>query len=558
MNTHTDPLIDMLIAGDFVSEKKMQSLLKEATEKELPYTDLLIHKGILTDEHLGQIQAELHGWHFINLRNEGVSANIIQHIPQEMARKNLAIAFEENDTHIKVALNNPENMQLVHTLKKKMHKDVQIFYATISDIKGQFYLYKSDIREEFRELLSKHKQKTTYDDSLIIQIVHMILTRGYEHGASDIHLEPGEEKSMLRFRIDGVMQEMLDIPKEFHEGIISRIKVISRLRTDEHQIPQDGKISFSVEGDSFDIRVSIVPTTKGENAVLRLLSDKAHHFTLDDLSLTEKDFEILQKSIKNPWGMILVTGPTGSGKTTSLYALLKILNTPDVNIATIEDPVENNIEGVTQIQVNNKAQLTFASGLRSVVRQDPDIIMVGEIRDQETANIAVNSAMTGHLVLSTLHTNDAATTVPRLLDMGIEPFLLASTVNVIVAQRLVRRICPKCIESYETTREELEKKFPPQTLKILLKNKKKTEKIALYRGKGCHLCNQTGYHGRMGVFEILEMQDNVRQLIMQNKDADTIKEEAIKNGMTTMSQDGYQKVLNGMTTLEEILRVVKT
>jgi type II secretory ATPase GspE/PulE/Tfp pilus assembly ATPase PilB-like protein len=330
------------------------------------------------------------------------------------------------------------------------------------------------------------------------------------------------------------------------------------MRTDEHQKAQDGKFRFNVGSETIDIRVSIVPVTQGENVVMRLLSSSNRRFGLADLGLNDNNLEILRKAMKNPHGMILVTGPTGSGKTTTLYAIINILNKRNIHIATIEDPVEYDIESVTQIQVNSKTNLTFAKGLRALVRQDPDIIMVGEIRDEETADIAVNSAMTGHLVLSTLHTNDAATAIPRFLDMGVEPFLIASTVNIVIAQRLVREICPKCRISYQPTHEESLMVEGNPGAKAIFKAKagKDFSKLRLYKGAGCKICGQTGYSGRIGIFEILEMTEDIKKLVVSRASSDDIMSVAIKkNKMTTMLEDGIEKVLAGETTMEEVLRV---
>jgi len=413
------------------------------------------------------------------------------------------------------------------------------------------------IEEEFEKLILAHTKEAAFGkakDSAIVKLVDLLLAHGYRKKASDVHLDPTRGDTQVRFRVDGVLHDIVIIPRDIHELVVTRIKVMARLRTDEHQSPQDGKIAFKIGEDLADIRVSIVPTTKGENVVMRLLSEKSRQLGLDELGLSEKDLKKLSEHIKKPWGMILVTGPTGSGKTTSLYAVLKILNTREVNIATIEEPVEYNIDGITQIQVNPKTQLSFATGLRSIVRQDPDIIMVGEIRDEETGSIAVNAAMTGHLVLSTLHTNDAPTALPRLLEMDVEPFLIASTVNIIVAQRLVRRICESCITSEEASVDQLKAYFPVATLEAFFRGKKK---VLLYKGTGCSACDKTGFSGRVGVYEILEVTDSIRDLIMKHADSDTIRDLALKEGMTTMFQDGLEKILNKMTTLEEILRVIK-
>ncbi|MFH1012589.1 MAG: GspE/PulE family protein, partial [Candidatus Peregrinibacteria bacterium] len=482
---------------------------------------------------------------------------VLKLIPENIAKKQHAMAFQKTPEGIHVAMSNPEDLTLLHMLQKSVGAVLIPHYATPRDIAENMYRYQREIEQEFSKLIKEQAKEVAFGqakDSAVVKLVDLLLTHGYKKKASDIHIDPKTDNTIIRFRMDGVMHDIVSVPKNIHDMVITRIKVMSRLRTDEHQAPQDGKISFDLGGERADIRVSIVPTTKGENVVMRLLSEKSRELNLDDLGFSETDYKKVNDSIKKPWGMILVTGPTGSGKTTTLYAVLKILNTTEVNIATIEDPVEYNIDGITQIQTNSKAQLTFATGLRSIVRQDPDIIMVGEIRDTETASIAVNSAMTGHLVLSTLHTNDAATTLPRLRDMEIEPFLITSTINIIIAQRLVRRICQRCIESYETDLGELQNKFP---LSVLEKLSRHHESVLIYKGKGCNLCRNTGFAGRVGIYEVLEVTDTIRELIMKNANAETIKKKAIEEGMTTMFDDAMEKVLNGLTTIEELLRVVK-
>ena len=551
-------LLDFLVQGKFIEQKKLDQLLIQAKNSKKPIEEILLEENILKDSELGQITADLNGWKFINLKKEEIDPKIFRLIPKAVAENQKVFALEKTDKGIKVAMTNPNDTQLIHLLKKRMGAEILAFYATEADIHTQLFNYEEDLEGEFEKLIKAYAQDVNIEDSndsAIVKIVDLLLNQGYEKKASDIHIEPQEESLTVRFRIDGVMHDITDIPKTLHDSIVTRIKVMSRLRTDEHQVPQDGKIRYVFDKSPVDIRVSIVPTTKGENAVLRLLSENARQLTLEDLGLAEDGYNKISNSIKKPWGMMLVTGPTGSGKTTTLYSILKILNKSEVNIATIEDPVEYNINGISQIQVNPKADLTFASGLRSIVRQDPNIIMVGEIRDEETAGIAVNSAMTGHLVLSTLHTNDAATTLPRLLDMGIEPFLISSTVNVVIAQRLVRRICSNCIQSSQTKISEIKGRIPDDLLKKIAKGK---TAITTYHGKGCQVCKNTGYLGRIGVFEILEIDKDVRALITNNADADKIKELAIKKGMTTMFDDAVGKMVNGVTTLEEILRVVKS
>jgi type II secretory ATPase GspE/PulE/Tfp pilus assembly ATPase PilB-like protein len=370
--------------------------------------------------------------------------------------------------------------------------------------------------------------------------------------ASDIHLEPYGEKFVARMRIDGILNDIFAMPKNLQSGVITRIKVLGGMRTDEHQAAQDGRFRMQItEPDKqFDVRVSIVPTYYGENAVLRLLAEQTAINSLDDLAFTDADRKKIRKAVQTPYGMILATGPTGSGKTTTLYTILRELSTREVQIITLEDPIEYSLEGIDQIQVNQRTGLTFATGLRSVLRQDPNIIMVGEIRDEETASIAVNAALTGHKLLATLHTNDAATTLPRLLDMGVEPFLVASTVNVAMGQRLVRLICPHCKVPRRITEGEfaaLKEAVPAALL---------DDHRDFFMGKGCAACHETGYLGRFGIYEILEMNDFIREAVMRHADAGEIKKIAVKNGMTTLLEDGFQKAVAGQTTIEEILRVI--
>jgi len=558
VNKVEEKLIDFLRVGQFLTPAQIQEIQAEAGHVQKSFEDLFLQKGFLHDADAGKIIADVHGWEFINLRHEAIGDDVLHLIPGDMARAERVLAFARTAEGVKVALNRPDDMPLIHSLQKKIGAPILPHYATPKDLAESLYRYQPQIEEEFDKLILAHANEAAFGsakDSAVVKLVNLLITHGYKKKASDIHIDPQTDHTVVRFRMDGVLHDIVAIPHNIHDLVITRLKVMCKMHTDEHQIPQDGKIIFDMEGEPADIRVSVVPTAKGENAVMRLLAEKSQQLSMDDLGLGDADFKKLKTNAEKPWGMILVTGPTGSGKTTSLYAVLKILNTAEVNIATIEDPVEYNIEGVTQIQVNPKAGLTFSSGLRSIVRQDPDIIMVGEIRDAETADIAVNSAMTGHLVLSTLHTNDAATALPRLLEMDIEPFLIASTVNVIVAQRLVRRICQRCIQSRETDLAKLRDFFPAAVLEKLGREKKTP---LLYQGAGCSLCADTGFAGRVGVFEILEVSDAIRKLIMQNADADQIRRQAITDGMTTMLDDSIDKVLGGMTTVEEILRVIKT
>jgi type II secretory ATPase GspE/PulE/Tfp pilus assembly ATPase PilB-like protein len=403
------------------------------------------------------------------------------------------------------------------------------------------------VKEHIEKLLSRPESEIS-----IIALVDNLMSYAFLTRASDIHLEPFEDGFLARMRIDGILHDMFTLPKGIQPGIISRIKVLGAMRTDEHQAAQDGRFRMSMKNPErqFDVRVSIVPTYYGENAVLRLLAEQTKLNSLDDLTFSDEDRAKVRGAVQTPYGMILATGPTGSGKTTTLYTILKELSTREVSIITIEDPIEYSLEGIDQIQVNTRTGLTFATGLRSILRQDPNVIMVGEIRDEETASIAVNAALTGHKLLSTLHTNDAATTLPRLLDMGVEPFLVASTVNVAIGQRLLRMICQNCKEPRRITEgefESLKSSIPPETL---------GSHRDFFAGKGCPECGESGYKGRMGIYEILEMNDFVREAVMRHADAGEVKKIAVKNGMTTLIDDGFQKALKGLTTIEELLRVV--
>ncbi len=388
-------------------------------------------------------------------------------------------------------------------------------------------------------------------DISIINLVDYLIEFAQESRASDIHIDPGEKSLRIRLRIDGVLYDAFSFPREVKSEVVSRIKVLAGLRTDEHQMAQDGRFrSIFEDGNPIDIRVSIVPVYYGENAVLRLLSDKSEEFTLDTLGFSDLDKTKILQAIRRPYGMILSTGPTGSGKTTTLYTLIKILNTKEVSIITIEDPIEYAVEGIDQIQVNPRTGLSFANGLRSILRQDPDIIMAGEIRDPETAALATNTSLTGHLLLSTLHTNDAATTLPRLLDMKIEPYLIAATVNLAMGQRLVRKICPVCKEK-KTINDSERKSLRGIFSGSLLESAKN-----FYHGKGCDKCGQSGYRGRLGIYEVMVVDETIREAFLRRASASEIRQLAISKGMTPMIEDGFHKALSGLTTIEEVLRVI--
>ncbi|PJE50778.1 MAG: type II secretion system protein GspE [Candidatus Yanofskybacteria bacterium CG10_big_fil_rev_8_21_14_0_10_36_16] len=389
-------------------------------------------------------------------------------------------------------------------------------------------------------------------EASIINLLDYVVEHAHNIEASDVHFDACGDKIRVRFRIDGVLQDIYELPGSMLDEIISRIKILTNLRTDEHKVPQDGRYRSSLNNGegSIDIRVSVTPTYYGESAVLRLLSDKAQQFTLESLGFNKEDSDKVAKASRNPYGMILVTGPTGSGKTTTLYTILKMLNTNDVSIITIEDPIEYAIENIKQVPVNTRTGLTFSSGLRSMLRQDPDIIMVGEIRDEDTAGLAVNTALTGHLLLSTLHTNDAATTLPRLLDMKVEPYLAASTVNVAIGQRLVRRICDECKVEKTITDAEHKSLVDALGAKAVGINRK------FYKGSGCDKCNLSGYRGRVVIDEVMAIDNDIREAILNKASSSDIRNVAIKNGMVPMVEDGLKKAASGVTTISEVLRVI--
>jgi type IV pilus assembly protein PilB len=382
-------------------------------------------------------------------------------------------------------------------------------------------------------------------------LLENIVKQALIHKTSDIHIEPHEDKIVVRFRIDGLLRSAMEIDKNIEQPLIFKIKVASRLRTDEHFAPQDGKIRFIFDGEKVDTRVSILPTSKGEKIVMRLLTQTGKSFALEDLGFQDQQLEKVNKSFRKPYGMIIAAGPTGSGKTTTLYSILKILSSPEINITTIEDPVEYDINGINHVQVNNKANLTFANGLRSLLRQDPDILMIGEIRDAETARIATNAAMTGHLVLTTIHTNDAITTIPRMLDMGVERFLVASTVNVIVAQRLARKLCENCKESYKVTADEKAElnKFRPDIVAEIKTGER------LFKPIGCDKCNKSGYKGRIGLYEVLEATKELKEMIGEGSSVEDLFKQAVKDGLELILDDGIKKARAGVVSIEELVRV---
>lgn len=550
-----DQILQLVQKTGVLTPDRTTEVSEYARNSDTSIADALIEKDIISDENLGILISDSLKIPFVVLGKITIPPEVFNILPEKFARKHKVIPFERNQEGLKVAMIDPRNQEIIQVITKKAGQKVIPYFATDRDIYNALSVYKKDLQKTIDALLHPEGRRSVQvNDAPMAKVVDTIITYAYQDRASDIHIEPQEETSLARFRIDGILHDVLSIPKKYHDQMITRLKVLSRLRTDEHLAPQDGKLRIELEEENLDIRVSIIPIVGGEKVVMRLLASKFRLFSLLDLGMSENDLKKVSNAMNKSFGMILSTGPTGSGKTTSIYAILKILNSRSKNITTIEDPVEYRIKGINQIHVNAKTDLTFAAGLRSILRQDPNIIFVGEIRDNETAGIAVNAALTGHLVVSTLHTNDAATTLPRLTDMDVEPFLVASTVNVIIGQRLMRKICDMCKTSFATTQEELANQVPLISLKKAFGTQ---SDIRIYQGKGCKLCHMTGYKGRVGAFEVLEVTKDIKKLITAKEDSDVILKKAIEEGMTTMLDDGLSKVAKGLTTIEEVLRVTK-
>jgi type IV pilus assembly protein PilB len=553
-----EELKKLVLKNKLVDEEGITQILEYLKNSDTTFYDALIEKNVASDENLGILISDYLKIPFVILSKLSIPEDVFRIIPEKIARKHKIIPFLKDNQNLRVALANPDKKTLLEMIARKSGLKIIPYLATERDINNTFFIYRKDLQVIFDQILKTEVysdlQSVIKEDAPIIKIVNLIIEYASQDKASDVHIEPQEKKCLIRFRIDGMLHDVVQLPINLHDRIITRIKIVSNLRTDEHMSAQDGKMRFRSDEETMDIRVSVLPIVDGEKAVLRLLSTHARQFSLIDLGMSENDLAKLNDSISKSYGMILSTGPTGSGKSTSIYAILKIINKREKNITTIEDPVEYRIKGVNQINVNDKTGLTFASGLRSILRQDPNIVFVGEIRDIETAGIAVNAALTGHLVLSTLHTNDAATALPRFIDMKVEPFLVASTVNVIIAQRLIRKICEMCKSSVKIPKAELIKNLP---VDVVVKNLGDIPEYTIFKGNGCKVCHNTGYAGRIGIFEILEISKKIKALIIQKADSEMIAKQAIDEGMTTMLDDGLNKVKKGLTTLEEVLRVTK-
>ncbi|MCX6779335.1 MAG: ATPase, T2SS/T4P/T4SS family [Candidatus Magasanikbacteria bacterium] len=547
--------------------------VSDADKKHLNLEEYVVTANLVDEEKLFQAIADKLNVPYINLKNYEIKKNLLFLIPSALAVSHQVVAFSKEGEELKVAMNDPLDLQTVEFLSRKTGLTIKPHLTSPGSLKDVFKKYHATLESDISiikpgtEGESSAQLKKIAEDLPIINIVNSILEHAVYEGASDIHIEPMEKEVIVRYRVDGVLRPIMTLPKQVQAGIIARIKILANLKIDEHMLPQDGRIKLVLQDEKFSLRVSILPIYDGEKIVMRILHEGSKPLTLDQLGFLPDTKKSIEENLEKPHGIILVTGPTGSGKTTTLYSILNMLNKPGVNISTIEDPIEYRVNGVNQSQINPRVGYTFASGLRSFLRQDPDIIMVGEIRDAETAEIAIHAAMTGHIVLSTLHTNDAPTTIPRLLDMGIPSFLVAFTANIIVAQRLVRKICPDCKQEFKLTQEnikDLEKIVDPKKMLDLFKKndclKPSDQKLTawtFYRGAGCRKCNNEGYKGRLGIYEILVVDQVMAELINKKATVTEIKQAALKAGFISLLEDGIIKAKKGMTTIEEVFSAAK-
>jgi len=579
MRVEPQQLKAFLLDAGLLTQIQFDEAKKKAEKTKQKVGDVLVSEGLISQEELIKLEAYILGIPFVNLEKEIVSPEVLKIIPEPIARSHNIVAFRKKGVDLEVAMLDPEDLRTIEFIKKTTNLRILPRLTDPESIKNVLRQYQKTLEAEFGEIIKKEigvikpikeelveekiELQKIAEELPIIRIVETLLKHAILERASDIHIEPTEKEVLVRYRIDGILRDAMTLPKIASSGIVARVKVLSNLKLDEHRLPQDGRFKVETEDYRYSIRVSVLPIFDGEKIVLRLLPETTKAFTLEQLGLRNESLERVQDNLRKPVGMILVTGPTGCGKTTTLYSMMEILNDPGVNISTIEDPIEYRMPRINQTQVNPRIGLTFATGLRSLVRQDPDIIMVGEIRDNETAGLAINSALTGHLVLSTLHTNSASGAIPRLIDMRAEPFLISSTLNCILAQRLVRKLCPEK-EKYFLKEPELENiaKYCnlDKILKILKEEKIVPKKagwknIPFYRPKKSEECPE-GYKGRIGIFEVLPVTETIKELIVKKATSDEVQEQARKEGMRTMLEDGFVKTAQGITSIEEVLRVI--
>lgn len=644
-----EELKKLLIANHLATAAKVEEIEKAAESQHVSFQDLLVSKRLINEKDLVKLYSQALKIPFVDLAKVEIKKELLSKLPEKIARRYQAVVFEEKKDNLLLAMSDPTDVQAVQFIEKQLGFSTELYIASTADISIALDLYKEGLSNEISKVIKESEDLSIEENQLsdklnddniqeivqeapIARALSIILEYAAKSRASDIHIEPREGFIQVRFRVDGMLQDTMTLPRQILSALVTRIKILSSLRIDEHRIPQDGRIKIKIGTRSISIRVSTLPIVDGEKVVMRLLDESTKAPTLEELGFSGNALLSIKRSLDKPHGMLLVTGPTGSGKSTTLYSALSMKNAIEVNISTVEDPIEYRIPGVNQTQVNTKTGMTFASGLRALLRQDPDIIMVGEIRDKVTAEMAVHAALTGHVVLSTLHTNDAPGCLPRLLDMEVEPFLIASTVNAIIGQRLVRKLCPECREAYQVPKEQIEeivrefdldraflfstppkevvkevtvaaasgeKKIiaplgitekdsildqiakDPEILNRTMADAEAEEKrslreqiftteeekkpathsaelsLNLFKAVGCKKCGNTGYTGRLGIYEVLEMNEKIGEMIVSHATTDELQRAAIENGMVTMSQDGFIKALIGLTTIEEVLRVTR-
>lgn len=599
----SDALVEkLLVAAKKVTPEKLAELKEQEQAEKKPLQDLAIKNDVISEEELTKLYAKEIDIPFVKINAKDIKRDVLKLVPERIAKQYGVVlyAVEEDGSQL-LAMEDPDDIQAVNFLQKQLGNNIKVHVATSTDIRSALDIYRGNISSELTQVVSagddeeaagideEVSEEDLAEDSPIAQTVNLLIEYAIRSGASDIHIEPRDSHISVRYRIDGILKEANKLPKKVHAALVSRIKILSNLKLDERRVPQDGRFKIQIGSAVYALRVSTLPISEGEKVVMRILSESNKALTLEELGYWGVSLQTINEAISQPHGMVLVTGPTGSGKSTSLFSALSLLNKPTVNISTVEDPVEYKIPGANQTQVNPQAGMTFANGLRALLRQDPNIIMVGEIRDTETAGLGVQAALTGHLVFATLHTNNAATCLPRLLDMGIEPFLIASTVRAVVGQRLVRRLCPDCREAVEPDAESLKKIgdiFKTTSSDMMsyvhglekqaldggvgksANGKAKSDELSTTASKitriwrahseGCDTCNHNGYKGRVGIYEVLGNSNNVQKLIVANATSTDIQNQAIKDGMVTMQLDGFIKALRGQTSIEEILRVTTT
>ena len=580
MHVSEAELKEFIVDSGLVAKKDIDSAAEEAEKRGQSLGDILVSRGSLTEDALRRIHAYVLGIPFVNLKEHRVPVDVLALIPEPIARTHNIIAFKKEDNSLEVAMLDVEDLASIDSVRKKTGLKILTRLTDSESIKHALLQYQKSLKDEFGDIISTEAGKIRVvsgggqdlsgddlkkmaEDLPIVRIVDTLLRHAISQDASDIHIEPMETEVLVRYRIDGILHDAMTLPKAAAAGIVARIKVLSNLKLDEKRLPQDGRFKMETEADRVSFRVSILPTFFGEKTVMRLLRETGEGFTLEVLGLHGENMERIHRALTQTTGIILISGPTGSGKTTTLYTMLDILNQPDVNISTVEDPIEYQMKRVNQTQVNPQIGFTFANGLRSLVRQDPDIIMVGEIRDGETASLAINAALTGHLVLSTIHTNSAAGAIPRLIDMGVEPFLLVSTVRVIVGQRLVRRLCEnkeeyaldKAMRAKIASDEDFDAAFEALQEEKLVKADSTLSDIRFYRPAPSPEC-EDGYKSRIGIHEVLAVSSAIREIILHSSTSDAIEAQAKKEGMLTMLEDGIYKAARGITSIEEVLRTI--